>query len=96
MDTCLSLKDFHEMTPRKMTIHVLSNNIKDCVSFIEHLAVEKMDEKKRELYEINIKKKKNLFSFMNYKIYDSPELIVKNIKSKIKKIQKDPKNVNFS
>ena len=33
---------------------------------------------------------------MNYKIYDSPELIVKNIKSKSEKIQKDPKNVNFS
>ena len=32
---------------------------------------------------------------MNYKIYDSPELMVKNIKSKSKKIQEDPKKLNF-
>lgn len=93
MNTCLSLIDFQKMTPRKMTIHALSNNIKDCVSFIECLAREKMNE--RELYEKNIKKKKNIFSFMNYKIYDSPELMVKNIKSKSKKIQEDPKKLNF-
>ena len=95
MNTCLSLKDFYKMTPRKMTIHVLSNNIKDCVSFIEYLAKEKIDERKRELYQINIKNKKNLFSFMNYKIYDSPEIILESLKTKSKKIQQDPKKLNF-
>ena len=84
-----------KLTPRKMTIHVLSNNIKDCVSFIEYLAKEKIDERKRELYQINIKNKKNLFSFMNYKIYDSPEIILESLKTKSKKIQQDPKKLNF-
>ena len=84
-----------KLTPRKMTIHVLSNNIKDCVSFIEYLAEEKIDKRKRELYQINIKNKKNLFSFMNYKIYDSPELILKSLKTKSQKILQDPKKLNF-
>ena len=28
---CMSLKDFQEETPRKMTIHILSNKKADCI-----------------------------------------------------------------
>ena len=33
---CSSLKDFQEKeTPRKMTMHILSDNREDCISFVE-------------------------------------------------------------
>ena len=55
----LTLKMFQEATPRKMTIHILSNNIRDCANLVEFLTEQKI--KKSELLEKNIKKKKIYF-----------------------------------
>ena len=87
----ISLKDFQEKeTPRKMTIHVLSNNKKDCISLIEYLLGEKFPKNSDEILESQIKKKINLFSFINYKIYNSAETIMKNINEKSNTIYKHP------
>ena len=77
---CMSLKDFQKEIDRKMTIHILSNKKADCISFVEHLTGEKFDTSSNELLEKNIKEKINLYSFMNYKIYESVEPLLKNIK----------------
>lgn len=38
---CFPLDKFQkEETPRKMTIHILSDNIKDCISLVEYLTCE--------------------------------------------------------
>ena len=95
---CSSLKDFQEKeTPRKMTMHILSDNREDCISFVEHLINEKFPKDSDELKEENIKTKINLYSFMNYKIYTSPDSIMNNIKSISSFICKFPKStMNFS
>ena len=87
----ISLKDFQEKeTPRKMTIHVLSNNKKDCISLIEYLLGEKFPKNSDEILESQIKKKINFFFFINYKIYNSAETIMKNINEKSNTIYKHP------
>ena len=90
---CFSLKEFQEKeTPRKMTIHVLSNEKINCISFVESLTGEKLPQFSDELLEKNIKKKMKLYSFMNYKIYNSPNMIMENIKEKSKFIDENPKS----
>ena len=90
----LTLKMFQEATPRKMTIHILSNNIRDCANLVEFLIEQKI--KKSELLEKNIKKKKNLFCFMNYKIYEDADLLNKQIEKKVNNAYDDPINSIFS
>ena len=90
----MTLKMFQEATPRKMTIHILSNNIKDCVNLVEFLTNQKI--KKLELLEKNINKKTNLFSFMNYKIYKNADLLGGEIEKRINKTNDDPINSIFS
>ena len=58
----LSLKEFQEQTPRKMTIHLLSNDRKDCINFIEFFSNEKIGDSK-ELLEKDIKKNKFIFFY---------------------------------
>ena len=58
---CFSLKEFQEKeTPRKMTIHVLSNMKDNCISFVESLTGEKLTKFSDELLEKNIKKKNKI------------------------------------
>ena len=53
----LTLEKFNAQTRRKMTIHILSNNI----------VANKEIKNNYQLLEKEIEKKINLFSFMNYK-----------------------------
>ena len=87
-----SLEDFQKIdTIRKMTIHMLSNNKKDCISLIEYFTHEKMKESD-QLLEKDIKKKINLFSFINYKAYDSVEPMMKEIKELSSTLSRFPKS----
>ena len=76
------IQEFEQRTKRKMTIHILSSKRKDCISFVEFLTGEKFPSYSNELLEKNIKKKVNLYSFMNYKIYAYPQVMMKAIKEK--------------
>ena len=90
---CYSLENFiKDAIPRKITIHVLSNDRKDCISFVENLTGQKFPELSNELKEENIKDKLNLFSFMNYKIYNSEKVIMEIIKEKSSFIYHNPKS----
>lgn len=89
-----SLEEFQNATPRKITLHILSKNIEDCSSFVQKLSNKRIRNGKAELLEKNIIKKDSLYSFMNYRIYNEPEMIIQNIKSKCEIISKDPKNKN--
>ena len=85
---CLSLEQFKNKknTPRKMTIHVLSSSKINCIDFVEYLTLKKIPENSYELLEKNIQKKLTLFSFMNYKMYDSAKDIMKAIKDKSERL----------
>ena len=73
-----TLKKFKEATPRKMTLHIISDNKEDCKGFAEFLSGEKFSRNSNELLEKNIIKKKNLYSFINYVVYDNvPEFRAK-------------------
>ena len=50
------LEQFQKETPRKMTIHILSNELNDCINFVKLFTVQKLDNAK-ELLEKEIKKK---------------------------------------
>ena len=91
---CSSLKKFQEETARKMTIHILSNRREDCVQFIEHLTNEKMNYSD-ELLEKDIKEKINIYSFINYKIYNSVENLMNNIKKLSKDLYNYPKSAKI-
>ena len=80
-EECFSLEKFQEETPRKMTLHILSNNISDGRLLVENLSGKHLDDS-NVLLEANINQKIYLFSFMNYKIYDD----AKNMMEKIKEI----------
>jgi GTP-binding protein EngB required for normal cell division len=91
---CLSLEQFNNKntTPRKMTIHLLSSSKKNCIDLIESLTLTKVPENAYELLEKNIETKLTLFSFMNYKMYDSANDIMKAIKDKSIRLIKNPKS----
>ena len=78
----LTLEKFNAQTRRKMTIHILSNNKEDCKSFVKLMA------------NTDIKKKINLFSFMNYKIYKSSNDLIKEIIEKAHNIAENPSNID--
>ena len=84
----LSLEQFRNKknTPRKMTIHVLSSSKINCIDFVEYLTLKKIPENSYELLEKDIQKKLTLFSFMNYKMYDSAKDIMKAIKDKSERL----------
>jgi hypothetical protein len=91
---------FRNELPRKMTIHILSNNIEDCIKFVEFLTGEEFPKNSYQLLEtdIDISKKINLYSFMNYKVYNSPDALIKNIKRTSQEIFEKPANkkLNYS
>ena len=84
------IEEFRETLPRKMNVHVLSDNLKDCIAFVEYLTKEKFPLNSNQLLETDIFKKINLYSFMNYKIYESPDPIISDIKAKSKQIETTP------
>ena len=91
--TNLTLEEFEKQLPRKMTIHLLSNELKDCKKFIKKFTGEKM--KNTNKLE-DIKKKINLYSFMNYNIYNDESKLLNEIEEKITKVSKNPKSSIFS
>ena len=91
----LALEEFQKQTPRKMTIHLLSSKLEDCIEFIETFTNEKIG-KKNELLEKNIETKINLYSFMNYKIYKDASKLMEEIENKVKINHQDPKANIFS
>jgi len=90
-----TLDTFKDEIKRKMTIHILSNNSKDCIKFIELLTNEKVVNS-NELLEENIEKKVNLFSFMNYKIYEDAKNLANKIIEKIDYAFDNPEIAIFS
>ena len=88
-----SLNEFKEIeTPRKMTVHILSDDKSKCATLAEFLTGEKIKKFDNQLLERNIKKKLKLYSFMNYIFYDSPKNVMKIIKDKSHYIDKYPKS----
>ena len=88
-----SLNEFKEIeTPRKMTVHILSDDKSKCATLAEFLTGEKIKKFDNQLLEKNIKKKLKLYSFMNYIFYDSPKNVMKIIKDKSHYIDKYPKS----
>lgn len=73
------LDQFQNETPRKMTLHILSQFNIDCIHFVEFLTKETFFNQLNELLENKITKKINLFSFMNYKIYTKTDELMKAI-----------------
>ena len=91
----LTLSEFQKMIPRKMTIHILSNKSKDCKDFIEFFTNEKILNSK-ELLEKDIKTKINLYSYMNYEIYDNASNLIDKIEKKVQFCSNNPKKGIFS
>ena len=90
----LTLEEFKNQIPRKMTIHFLSNESKDCIRFIEFITNEKI--KGNCLLEKDIKNKINLYSFMNYNIYNDASKLMEVIENKIENAFNESKSVIFS
>ena len=92
----LILTEFQNIIPRKMTIHLLSDESeKDCKDFIEFISNEKIGNSK-ELLKKNIKKKINLYSFFNYKIHKSASRLINAIEEKVQKVYDNSQNLMFS
>ena len=91
--TNLTLEEFEQQLPRKMTIHLLSKELDDCKKFIKKFTNENM--KNTNNLE-DIKKKVNLYSFMNYKIYNDESNLIDKIQKKIENVKKNPKSSYFS
>ena len=91
--TNLTLEEFEKQLPRKMTIRLLSNELDDCKKFIKKFTGESM---KNTTKLENIKKKINLYSFMNYIIYKDVSELMKEIEEKITEVSKHPKSSIFS
>ena len=88
----LTLEEFNAQTRRKMTIHILSDDIEDCKSFVKLMANEEFEN--NQLLEKEIEKKINLFSFMNYKIYTDSTILIKEIIEKAHDININPSNID--
>ena len=76
-----------------MTIHILSNDIEDCKSFVKLMSNEEF-KNNYQLLEKEIEKKINLFSFMNYKIYTDSTILIKEIIEKAHNININPSNID--
>ena len=90
----LKENQFDKETPRKMTLHILSDKEKDCISLVEFLTKEKFPNSK-ELLEKNIKNKVSLYSYMNYKIYKNASYMTKEMVKKCRSAQVKIKTLFF-
>ena len=91
-----SLEKFQKETSKKMTIHILSNKKEDCIELIEFLTKENIQNNSLELLEKNIQKKVNLYSFMNYKIYENASTLNEKIAKIVENESNNPQNKKFS
>ena len=91
----LTLGEFNNQTKRKMTIHLLSCDSDNCIKFIEFFKNKKFENSK-DLLEINIKKKMNLYSFMNYKTYEDASKFIEVIEKKVEFVYNNPQLGIFS
>ena len=86
----LSLENFKIQTKRKMTIYILSDEKKECKTFVELITNEKFKSNSDELLEKDIEKKINLFSFMNYKIETNITKVMDDLIKKANDISSHP------
>ena len=86
-----TLEKFMKETLRKLNLHILSNNEKDCISFVEYLTKVTFQKNQKQLLMEQIPDKINLYSFMNYYIYDNEFKLMDKI---IKKGQESENNLN--
>lgn len=91
----LTLEEFKKQLPRKMTIHILSKEPKNCIDFIEFFTQEKI-QNSQELKEENITRKINLYSFMNYKIYNDASKLMQVLEDKVNESFTNSKTSIFS
>ena len=89
---CLSLDDFEKQLPRKMTVHILSKNKNDCKVLVQCLTGQTLSNGENELFEKDIKKKLNLYSFMNFKIYEDAHDLMNRLKQYILLVKDKPKS----
>ena len=78
-----------------MTIHILSKEPKNCIDFIEFFTQEKI-QNSQELKEENITRKINLYSFMNYKIYNDASKLMQVLEDKVNESFTNSKTSIFS
>ena len=90
----LTMESFQKEITRKMTNHILSNKAENCIKFVEILTNEKVSLISRKLKEKDIKKKINLYSFMNYKIYEDASELMNKLINKAKYVSNNPKSEN--
>ena len=91
----MDLVQFNKATPRKMTIHILSDKRKDGISLVEFLTNTKFPYS-NELNEVDIKPKINLYSFINYKVYEKTSKMMNSIIKKGNLDQKGEAKNSFS
>ena len=89
---CLSLDDFEKQLPRKMTVHILSKNKNDYKVLVQCLTGQTLSNGENELFEKDIKKKLNLYSFMNFKIYEDAHDLMNRLKQYILLVKDKPKS----
>ena len=91
-----NLEKFMKETPRKLNLHILSSDCKDCVSFVEYLTQVKIQNNQNELLLEQIPEKLTLFSLMNYFVYDNEFKMMDSIIKKGKEAQNNNDKNNFT
>ena len=86
----LSVDDFKQLTARKMTIYLLSDEKEKCKNFVELITKQKFPDNSTQLLEKNIEKKIDIYSFMNYEIGIDALTIIDKIIKKAKDISSHP------
>lgn len=86
----LSVDDFKQLTARKMTIYLLSDENEKCKNFVELITKQKFPDNSTQLLEKNIEKKIDIYSFMNYEIGIDALTIIDKIIKKAKDISSHP------
>ena len=91
-----NLEKFMKETPRKLNLHILSSDCKDCVSFVEYLTQVKIQNNQNELLLEQIPEKLTLFSLMNYFVYANYCKLMDSIIKKGKEAQNNNDKNNFT
>ena len=93
-----NLEKFIEETPRKLNLHILSSDCKDCISFVEYLTNVHFQNNQNKLLLGQIPEKLTLFSLMNYFVYDNECKMMDSIIKKGKEASNnnDKNNSTFS
>lgn len=94
---CLSLEEFKKRLPRKMNLHILSSKKEDGRELVRLLTGENFYSYSDNLFEENIKNKVQIYSFMNYFVYDDAKTLINKINVIISSAKDAPKekSLNF-